>query len=440
MTPEIESVPVLNVLIIEDKDGPAKALARTINETVPNSKTTIIRNFQRALKLLDSPHPFHAVVLDLYDGDTGEADAKIGEEIWKRIWQTKLIPVIIHTGYDPELSPSIPVNNPFIKCFSKKAGSDKEVADMLVATRPHILALGNVEHEFDLAINSVIAETSPLIWQMTESDQEHRKDLLVRSARRRLAASMDLKTISTDEPLQSWEQYIYPPIEESLLLGDLLVLTGGKGNDPESYRLVLTPSCDLQMNKGKCKTTEVLVAKCARINKFIEIVRFQSQSGGLEKQLPRFLNEPHLGGHVPLPEYGSLLPCMAANLRKLELIPISDIDPRSVAGKKFRRIASIDSPFREQIAWAYLSITGRPGVPERDQEKWATQIISSLGRPATINTSEAVSKEDQGEKVPVPASTEVGQTNKVTVGPGERLKKVSSKKQSAGQSRKSRGK
>ena len=31
-----------------------------------------------------------------------------------------------------------------------------------------------------------------------------------------------------------------------------------------------------------------------------------------------------------------------------------------------RRIASLDSPFREFVGWAYLQISCRPGVPPRD--------------------------------------------------------------------------
>jgi CTP synthase len=65
---------------------------------------------------------------------------------------------------------------------------------------------------------------------------------------------------------------------------------------------------------------------------------------------------------------------MAANLKDLALIPISDIGPEH----EFTTIASVDSPFREQVAWAYLQITGRPGLPERDTSTWAEDIIKAV--------------------------------------------------------------
>ncbi len=57
---------------------------------------------------------------------------------------------------------------------------------------------------------------------------------------------------------------------------------------------------------------------------------------------------------------------MTACLRDLELIGVDRVAASGEAGKDYRRICSVDSPFREQLAWAYLQIAGRPGVPDRD--------------------------------------------------------------------------
>lgn len=68
---------------------------------------------------------------------------------------------------------------------------------------------------------------------------------------------------------------------------------------------------------------------------------------------------------------------MMANLRNLQLIPIENIG-KPGEGKKFIRVASIDSPFREALSWAYLQVSGRPGLPERDLEAWSHEILEAL--------------------------------------------------------------
>ena len=71
-----------------------------------------------------------------------------------------------------------------------------------------------------------------------------------------------------------------------------------------------------------------------------------------------------------------MLPHMLAELRSLELIELNRIalDGDSRDEHKYRRVASIDSPFRELVTWCYLHVTGRPGLPERNVDAWATEI------------------------------------------------------------------
>jgi len=184
---------------------------------------------------------------------------------------------------------------------------------------------------------------------------------------------MDLNTYVENEKLLSWEQYVYPPLGESLLMGDVLRIGGSDPKDPMSYRLLLTPSCDTQMNKaGKCKVESVLVAKCTHFNDYFKSCKVKT--GRMTEDLPSRLRESQQGGFVPLPAYGEKIPNMAANLKDLELIPINDINMFDRTGEKFERVASIDSPFRENIAWAYMQIAGRPGMPERDMAKWAQEV------------------------------------------------------------------
>lgn len=71
----------------------------------------------------------------------------------------------------------------------------------------------------------------------------------------------------------------------------------------------------------------------------------------------------------------TMIPTMAAYLRDLEFIPFGDI---GIQDKPFLRIASIDSPFRELIAWAYLNTACRPGLPDRDFNSWCNEVIDTF--------------------------------------------------------------
>ena len=86
------------------------------------------------------------------------------------------------------------------------------------------------------------------------------------------------------------------------------------------------------------------------------------------------LTQGYLEGVIPFPCLKGQIPTMAANMRDLEFIPIEDIG----CGKRFLRIASIDSPFRELVAWAYLQTACRPALPNRDFDSWCDEIVENL--------------------------------------------------------------
>ena len=79
--------------------------------------------------------------------------------------------------------------------------------------------------------------------------------------------------------------------------------------------------------------------------------------------------------------FPEVLPLMAANLKKLSLIRYADIATKKGEVKPFSRVASVDSPFRERLAWAYLQVAGRPGVPDVDREALADSISQTIPPP-----------------------------------------------------------
>ena len=98
------------------------------------------------------------------------------------------------------------------------------------------------------------------------------------------------------------------------------------------------------------------------------------------------LTQGYYQGIVPLPRLEGRIPTLAADLRKLALIPIASIGS---AQTEYLRIASIDSPFRELVSWAYLHIACRPGLPDRDCDSWGEEIIASCRKQPTANHDES---------------------------------------------------
>ena len=151
----------------------------------------------------------------------------------------------------------------------------------------------------------------------------------------------------------------------------------GKDDDPTLFRVVLTPSCDLvRTDSRKPKVSQVLVAKCCSMKEGLDHTSLRSIKGSkLKDRLSSMmLTSGYLEALIPFPCLRGKIPTMAANLRELELIDIQNIG----SDKPFLRIASVDSPFRELISWAYLQTACRPGLPDRNFAEWCQEIIKNL--------------------------------------------------------------
>ena len=83
------------------------------------------------------------------------------------------------------------------------------------------------------------------------------------------------------------------------------------------------------------------------------------------KELTSMLNNGIIGHYFLLPSLGEIIPNLLADLKNYHLIPANQME-------NYERIASIDSPFREQLSWVFISVAGRPGMPDRDFSTWAS--------------------------------------------------------------------
>ena len=255
---------------------------------------------------------------------------------------------------------------------------------------PIMGAMKKAEDHIERNFAEALRDVAPQAYKTFDKETDKLVDTIKRASRRRLAAFMDLE--SDDGALAPWEIYLCPPVSKDAQLGDILKNSSSNCSnghepvpeqslDPRNYFVVLTPSCDL-VNKGtqKPKVSNVLVAECNSMQSFLEPRFEKKEKQKLKKRLISDLLTPgHSENFIPFPEFGDSIPSLVADLRKLRLVSIDDIG-KNLA---YERIASVDSPFREMVAWAYARVSGRPGLPDRDFNSWAGEIVDSFFKQPT---------------------------------------------------------
>lgn len=364
--------PELVVAVVEDTPSAYEPLIEAIHQA-GSYRVEQTDNFDTAIALVAPSSDADVLVLDWYADSLPDEAESAGRKVWNEVWKRRLIPVVIWSAYEFSATDDFPTNNPLFKFIRKGSGSEDEVVAFLEEVKPFVEAMRIVQSDLDTSVRSVLLETAPLVWPLTEGNPAIRSEVLRRSSRRRLAASLDIAADGSNEKLAHWEHYVLPPMGASLMMGDILRDTPLSPADPSAFRVVLTPSCDLQLNQGKCKVAAVLVARCKNVEQFLSLVGGKGDI--LRERLPRQLSEPHHAGLVALPAFAGTIPNMAADLRDLELVSIADVYAEKGKAARYVRVASIDSPFREYLSWAYLQIAGRPGLPERDFAPWVKELV-----------------------------------------------------------------
>ena len=376
----------MKLLFVEDNPEAIKPLIELLEEKKLIEQEPPVKKFDEAIETIRDIRP-DVVILDIFDGNPSDQRNE-GQKSLDFIWDEYFCPVIVYSAAAGAMDRK---EHPFVHYIEKGSGSPEEVFEKLEEINPHINTLRSVEKYVYETFSSVLKEVAPYAFATYEGNLQ--EDALKRATRRRLAAQMDELSNEDDELLVPWEQYIFPPISGEFRLGDVLREKASNSNDPMAFRIVLTPSCDLERHNGKRKVKNVLVSRCCLMKEgigkgAINLVKAptdRKETKRNEEKIKNLLSQGHSNGIIPLPELKGLIPLMAANLRDLELIPADEIgtsDSMNTKKYEYVRVASLDSPFREVVSWAYIQIAGRPGLPNRDFDKWIEEILEEHAQQA----------------------------------------------------------
>jgi CheY-like chemotaxis protein len=358
------------VLIVDDEPDVAELLKLAVEEGFSGINCSVELDFSQSADHIARLRP-DAIVLDLMLGH--ESVQLPGEGTWKSVWESSFCPIVIYTGTEAGLKPPVPENHPFVKRISKGNGTEALVVDALRSFSSSIEAVRRLRTEVDAVIHKVLRDTVG-DGHMCLDDSSY----LLHAGRRRIAATMDDPTIIGNRSMASWEQYLIPAIGISPLTADVLRVRDAQWDDPKAYRLILTPSCDLVA--GRCEST-LTVACCEGTTRLAQKLSLSLSPKRLAKDtetvIIKALSTGVCSGFLPLPSFPSRLPVMVANLKGLEVISWDSVGPADSTTHRFVRVASIDSPFREQVAWAYLTTAARPGMPDRELGPWAEELVNA---------------------------------------------------------------
>ena len=358
-----------NVMFIENSTQAIEDARQLIEEGIADPVFNI-SGFEVAQANIGSFEP-DIVVLDLEgvpDSPTFE-----GFNVRDFIWDHRFCPIVIYSAFVEDYEAAYDPH-PLIKTVAKGSGSPERVLDAVQELLPVVTAVRTTREQVDQRFWESMKAIAPVALR-TVDPPSNLIEVIIRSGRRRVAAMMDIP-VRNEAPLASWEQYLYPPVSPDLELGDVLRIAPGRVDDPTSFRVTLTPSCDMVSSGNRTpKVQAILVAKCCSISEALSMTNMTGN--GNERHRSRlqtaFLSQGFYQSMLIMPELAGAIPPMAANLRDLQLIAFDEIGSEAT----YNRIASVDSPFKETVAWAYLQISCRPGLPERDLSAWTDEIIKA---------------------------------------------------------------
>ncbi len=351
----------MRVLVIDDDKNSIEPLLDDLNEQEHEACFNNFVDESEILKLVSDTLP-DLLVLDLKNAAQQSGDNDIaGSKIFEQIWQERFFPVLIYSAY-PDLVLNRLPKNPFIGRVTKGANSEKEVINWINGKQNVVELL----HEID---NEVAKSKHDTLKSITHYLGEGLPEAKIVSylIKRRVAALMDIA--DGDISVPACFRYIYPPICKYSRMGDVIAK-----RDSKEFWIILTPSCDMGDDGQEPKVKKVIAARCYEISPDrVDEFKF----GKKKNKIRQVLTQGHQKEFIPIPSLPEKFPHLVVNFKEIELIPIEEIgDSDNV---KYRRIVSIDSPYREQISWAFIQVAGRPGVPSVDIDKWAEELEVLFG-------------------------------------------------------------
>lgn len=359
------------VLVVDDTE------ANDIIEVIGGNKTVALpdsincvscENFSQAIELL-KVEKFDLIILDLKDDKAPESEILAGEKVFEDLKNHRFIPVVFHTGFSHKVSD---LASPFVKVVTRSDWVDlrSKIKEVLDTKLPKLVR--HIEEEQ----RKFMWESAEKIWvdDLGKSNPTDLVYLLARRLSNSLSSDMVRSFFGADaangipksEKIHAVELYVYPPISNHFLFGDIFKKENSERPD---FFVAITPSCD----HAQGKSDFVLLAKCKYLvdtgpgaNAKQSIATNAPISGTIADKLEKYIRD----NSTPVDRYKylpgtSFLPDLLIDLQDITTVAPASLNPEA---EEYERIASLDSPFAESLQAKLVRYLGRIGTPDIDPD------------------------------------------------------------------------
>lgn len=359
---------------LEDLSGYAEETAREANLRPTITKAS---DWDEAHKLITDPsRQFDLVVTDTYkDGQGNRKTDDAVTNVLDQIKGKKSIPILLCST---ATRPSWFEETAFLVWADKTKPREirEKISQLLKTQIPHILR--SVKDEIEHHGGKYIWDFLVSNW---ESLQKSEARVLERIIRKRLSTlishSSDEDGVTETQVIDSCEYYHYPPISEGVSLGEIIK----KRDNPNEWRVILTPHCYLTLQPGatKPRTDYVLTVKIIsasehteKWNNGIDNIKNDNNLSNIQK-----MTTPGGAAKVKKPEGRNWflpafleIPSSYIDFEQAESIPYAKIN------EDYERVAVLCAPFAESMQQSFASYYSSVGMPNLRTES-ISEVIAA---------------------------------------------------------------
>ena len=375
---------MIRLLVVEDQ----KAQRTTIEDAVKLFNATAEVPFDiefaenlTVAKTLLSSHIFNAAIVDLKLTGGGGNDQS-GNDVLAEIINIRPFPVVVHSGHLGDLDEKFEEN-----LFFKKVEKGSVDLPILLAEIASIHAIG---------ISSVLGPggviegyLSEIFWKHLAKSRDYwaslgalspesRKKALLRYALLHVQENLELTEAGDFDQYVPAEFYVMEPIKPNLHTGDILQET--HEGQTTSYSLVLSPACDVVLrpqNNPPTRNAEFILLvgliPWNSVEKFKNLQSDTSARNPSRESLQAWLENKKERFHF-FPKYKGIGGWFA-DFQKLNTVSSVECDA-GIASGRFKRVASVSSPFTKDLLARFSQYYSRQGAPDFEKEKLYANLFS----------------------------------------------------------------
>ena len=342
------------------------------------------QSFEEAMSVLET-RDFDLLILDVRDQameeSSPEADPDLGKQVYRDVRSRRFVPIVFYTALPTQVEPLS--NPPFVQVVSKI--SDEPVQDLREAVSA---AFDSGFPRLHRALKDLVESTARnFMVDFVETNWDelrgHKADVAHLLTRRlgislerggaELASELGFPTEEgSDETVHPTRCYVALPTGDyttgDLLHGPCARQLEAEGRENTHWYVLLTPSCDLV--SGREKAEHVVLARCLLLESFDEYQEWMEaqntdQGSGSKrerKNLELLLRSRPHGRQEDRYHYLPAafdVPDLLVDNQKIVHIAYEQLD-------LYQRVASLDTPYSEELAHRFNRYMGRLGTPDLD--------------------------------------------------------------------------